>query len=186
MSLALHIPSFSAGNHSVSTAVTRLAERHRALTNPDNPCVPMDGLCPARSRLFHQAIALLALSLGACGSGSLPEAPVANLGDDSARRDAGADTTRDQSCAALTYESFGKTFVETYCAECHNATSRTSGLGGVILDTLPMIVKNKMYLQRTVVPRADGRLPPMPKGGNDQLTDAERTKFGAWIACGPN
>ena len=105
--------------------------------------------------------------------------------DAGAGRDAGPAPSETESCETLTYASFGKSFVETYCTECHNAKTPTMGLGGVVLDTLPMIVKNKMYLKKVVVPRADGKLPKMPKGGNDQLTDEERTKFGAWIDCGP-
>jgi cytochrome c5 len=105
--------------------------------------------------------------------------------DAGAGRDAGLAPSETASCETLTYASFGKTFVETYCTECHNAKTPTMGLGGIVLDSLPMIVKNKMYLKKDVAPRADGKLPKMPKGGNDQLTDEERTKFAAWIDCGP-
>ena len=113
--------------------------------------------------------------------------PIKDAGatDDSApRTDSGAAAGDAESCATLTYESFGKAFVATYCTECHNSTT-SKPLGGIALDTLPLVVKNKMYLKRVVIPRTDGQDPPMPKGGNDALTDAERTRFGAWIDCGP-
>jgi len=104
--------------------------------------------------------------------------------DAGAAKDAAAASSETAACETLTYESFGKEFVETYCTECHNSTASTTGLGGVVLDSLPMIVKNKMYLKRDVAPRADGKEPRMPKGGNEQLSDEERTKFGAWVDCG--
>ena len=118
-------------------------------------------------------------------AGQVADAGKLGAKDAGAGRDAGPAPSETESCETLTYASFGKTFVETYCTECHNSKTPTMGLGGVVLDTLPMIVKNKMYLKKDVAPRADGKLPKMPKGGNDQLTDAERTKFGAWIDCGP-
>ena len=54
------------------------------------------------------------------------------------------------------------------------------------MDSLPLIVMNKSHLKVAVVPRADGKPSAMPKGGDDRLTDKERTKFGAWIDCGPS
>jgi hypothetical protein len=101
--------------------------------------------------------------------------------------DAGAPTTPGEmaDCSALTYESFGKKFIATYCIECHSGSSASSALGGVSLDSLANVVKNKAYLKKVTAPRPGGIEPRMPKGGNDALTDEERLKFGAWVDCGP-
>ena len=88
-----------------------------------------------------------------------------------------------ESCDALTYQTFGEMFLKTYCYECHSAKVG-SPLGGIVLDTRAGITKSMTNLKKMVVPRADGKEPAMPKGGNDALTDAERTKFGQWIDCG--
>lgn len=136
---------------------------------------------------------------GEVGDTSANAEPTANVGasathDASTDHDAGAEgesdpgagTDETESCETLTYDSFGRAFIGAYCLECHNSSSSTSKLGGIALETLPLVVKNKTYLKRVVIPRPDGMSPPMPKGGNPLLTDAERTKFGAWIDCGPN
>lgn len=86
------------------------------------------------------------------------------------------------SCAELTYATFGEMFLKTYCYECHS--SKGTPLGGVVLDTQAGITKSMSILKKMVVRRADGREPAMPKGGNDDLTDAERNKFGQWVDCG--
>lgn len=101
------------------------------------------------------------------------------------RSDAGAPAVEAADCSTLTYESFGKEFVASYCIECHSGTSASSALGGVSLDSLANIQKNKMYLKKVTAPRTDGKQPRMPKGDNPDLTDELRTKFGAWVDCGP-
>jgi hypothetical protein len=118
------------------------------------------------------------------------DAPAAK--DAGAKQDAGKPGSTDAgsgapaasaSCAELTYATFGEMFMKTYCYECHSSKVGTP-LGGVVLDTPAGIAKSMSILKRMVIPRADGKEPAMPKGGNDDLTDAERTKFGQWIDCG--
>jgi len=101
------------------------------------------------------------------------------------RSDAALPAADTSDCSSLTYESFGKKFVATYCTSCHSGTSASSALGGVALDSLANIQKNKAYLKKVTAPRPNGVEPRMPKGGNDALTDEERVKFGAWVDCGP-
>jgi cytochrome c5 len=106
--------------------------------------------------------------------------------DAGTRSDASAPAVDMNDCATLTYESFGKAFVGKFCIACHSGTMASSALGGVSLDSLPNIVKNKMYLKKVTAPRTDGIESRMPKGGNPDLTNQGRAKFGAWIDCGPN
>jgi cytochrome c5 len=119
-------------------------------------------------------------------------APVAKDAGSSAKQDAGKPGSTDAgsgtpaasaSCAELTYASFGEMFLKTYCYECHSSKVGMP-LGGVVLDAPAGVAKSVSVLKRMVIPRADGKEPAMPKGGNDDLTDAERVKFGQWIDCG--
>jgi len=92
-----------------------------------------------------------------------------------ARGDAGAsDGGAGGACGALTYESFGKAFVASYCISCHGASSRQ-----VKLDTLPAIQAAKAQVKRAAVTSK-----AMPEGGK-QPTDEERAKLGQWLDCGP-
>ena len=87
-----------------------------------------------------------------------------------AESDAGAD-----SCATLTYESFGKQFLASYCLSCHGgATPR----GGFKLDTLAAVITRKVGVKAQVL---SGGMPM----GNKKPSDEERARLGQWIDCGP-
>ncbi len=88
-------------------------------------------------------------------------------GGDAGREDAGS-----SSCEELTYETYGKDFIETYCISCHGASGRSPKL-----DTLTRIQNNRDMARSAVL---DGRMPE----GKLSLSDQERAEFGAWIDCG--
>ncbi len=78
------------------------------------------------------------------------------------------------SCEDLTYEKFGKMFIDTYCIGCHANTMPQ-------LKTLDAIVTNKARIQAQAV--TNKAMPPItaPK----KPTDPERMKLGQWLMCGP-
>ena len=87
----------------------------------------------------------------------------------------------------LTYENFGKPFVESYCTQCHSSTLMGADRHGAPLyhdfDTLEGIleVHEHMDEQAAAGPNAINRF--MPPDGEDQPTDAERYQLGTWLAC---
>jgi len=79
-------------------------------------------------------------------------------------------------CDALTYESFGKEFLSTYCVSCHAAGSLFGAL-----DSLQGVVAAKSDARSRV---SDMIMPPSLL--TDTLpSDEERTKFLKWLDCGP-
>jgi hypothetical protein len=124
---------------------------------------------------------------GSAADAGAPSVALAGPDSGGAMEDPGGGAMDDPaSCDGLTYESFGEAFMGTYCTVCHNSTEQGAAPAGIVLDTLPAIIKNKSHLTKVVAPRADGRNPAMPKGGDDRLTNEERIKFDTWIDCGPN
>jgi hypothetical protein len=75
-------------------------------------------------------------------------------------------------CAQLTYEAFGKSFLDTYCITCHATMKPT-------FKTLAEVTTNKAKMKAEVTAKA------MPPKGQKAPTDAERTQFAKFIDCGP-
>lgn len=83
-------------------------------------------------------------------------------------------------CADLTYESFGKAFMQKYCTSCHQGASAP---GGVDLTSLEKIAAQKGHVEEHAVGTPASK--PMPPPGLPQPTAEEKQKLGAWLACGP-
>ena len=86
-----------------------------------------------------------------------------------------------EACAALTYESFGRSFMQKYCVGCHQGAAAPDGidlttLGGVQAD------KREIDAHAVRTPRSK----PMPPPGLPQPSADERKKLGDWLRCGPN
>jgi uncharacterized membrane protein len=118
---------------------------------------------------------------GKDASSSIPKADGGK--DASATKDAGGGG---DDCDALTYDSFGKDFMDTYCASCH-AKSVTGGQrqGAPpedVFDTLAQIQADKDEVQMQV----KTKVMPFKLPNVAQPTQAERDKFDAWMTCGPN
>jgi len=75
-------------------------------------------------------------------------------------------------CAELTYEAFGKGFLDTYCISCHGTMKPT-------FKTLAEVTTNKAKMKTEVTAKA------MPPKGTKAPTDEERTQFAKFIDCGP-
>lgn len=95
------------------------------------------------------------------------------------------ETLDDHPCppggTSLTYESFGKGFMDAYCQSCHaaHATERYGAPGGYAFDTADDVRR----LRARIFVRAAGANVSMPPGPNDPSA-AERDKLADWLACG--
>lgn len=98
---------------------------------------------------------------------------------DAGRSDAGrSDAGSSAACTNLTYEAFGKNFVDSYCALCHNMASAQNG--NVALTSLANIVARKELVKNVVLTE---QMPPL--GIFAAPSESERERFGAFIDCGP-
>jgi uncharacterized membrane protein len=89
--------------------------------------------------------------------------------------------------STLTYDTFGRSFVERYCTRCHASTilgaARNRAPVGVDFDTLAGIQES--------ADRIDSQAASGPSHHNAFMppsepfpTTAERTDLGVWLACG--
>jgi uncharacterized membrane protein len=89
--------------------------------------------------------------------------------------------------STLTYENFGKSFVESYCTDCHSSELSGDARNGAPsfhdFDTLAGIRAVANHIDQTsgIGPAAENR--NMPPEGEPQPTDAEREMLAEWIAC---
>jgi hypothetical protein len=92
---------------------------------------------------------------------------------DAGKADAGS---AGSTCDTLTYDSFGKTFMTTYCTSCHGSAMAQKNIR---LDTLAGVTSAKNKVKAEVASSA------MPPRGSKMPSAAERTDLGKWIDCGP-
>ena len=76
------------------------------------------------------------------------------------------------SGSTLTYASFGKAFMDSYCVSCHQKFSSQDGIKG---DTAA--------IDERTGSGPNGTNTSMPQSGAAP-TDAERAKLSEWLACG--
>ncbi len=83
----------------------------------------------------------------------------------------------------LTYENFGKSFIDTHCQSCHASRShdRVGAPAEYFFDTREDVVRHR---ERIFV-RAAASNDSMPPGPNDP-NDGDRAKLADWLACGAN
>jgi uncharacterized membrane protein len=84
----------------------------------------------------------------------------------------------------LTYTSFAKPFIGSYCASCHGASvTGTSRLGAPVddvFDTRAQVAAKADDIKEQVVV-----MKTMPFGnGTPKPSDADRVKLGQWLSCG--
>ena len=88
---------------------------------------------------------------------------------------------------ALTYENFGKPFMEAYCTRCHDSALVGAARHGATsfhdFDTLFGIKAVKAHIDLTSASGPAATNTSMPPGGRSPST-AEREQLGEWIACG--
>lgn len=86
-----------------------------------------------------------------------------------------------------TYASFGQTFMESFCTECHDAaktgTMRQDAPPTIDFDTLANLRMwtSQIDKQAAIGPAGMNRL--MPPAGNPLPTDDQRHRLGEFIAC---
>jgi len=102
----------------------------------------------------------------------------------------GTEISTDAVCpdgSPLTYESFGKSFMDKYCVSCHSSSlvgeaARKGAPEGHDFDRLEGILPSAEHIDQyaAIGPAAENRrMPPM----DPKPTDEERTKLGQWLAC---
>ncbi len=89
--------------------------------------------------------------------------------------------------STLTYDNFGRPFMEAYCTRCHSSQLTGAARMGAPsfhdFDSVFGIRAVSEHIDETTAigPAASNR--SMPPGG-DRPSDAERQMLGEWIACG--
>lgn len=89
--------------------------------------------------------------------------------------------------STLTYDSFGKPFMEAYCTECHDSALRGAERQGATsfhdFDTLFGIKAVSEHIDFTTAAGPAATNTSMPPDGEPQPTLEERRQLGEWIAC---
>ncbi len=89
----------------------------------------------------------------------------------------------------LSYENFGKPFMENYCTECHDSQKRGEDRQGATsfhdFDTIYGIRAVSEHIDLTSAAGPTGIVnDSMPPDGDPTPTLEEREQLGEWIACG--
>lgn len=90
--------------------------------------------------------------------------------------------------STLTYESFGRPFMEEFCTECHDsAKSGAARQGATAFHDFDTLIGVRMVMDH--IDQAAGSGPnatndQMPPPGNPQPTLMQRQQLAEWIACG--
>ncbi len=91
------------------------------------------------------------------------------------------------SSSTLTYENFGKSFMEAHCTRCHSSTLLGTARRGAPtfhdFDTVAGIRPIADHIELTTAAGPDGTNTSMPPDGTAPTVE-ERTLLGEWIACG--
>lgn len=127
---------------------------------------------------------LVALVLGAvfslgCGdSGSEPP------GEQETRPSSGSVCPSEQT---LTYENFGRPFLETYCTRCHGMNppdgSRHGAPVGLDWDVLELVREHAERIDRLAAAGPSATNTTMPPS-EPRPSVAERRQLGEWLVCG--
>jgi uncharacterized membrane protein len=105
--------------------------------------------------------------------------------DDTVEHDGGG--VADASlCSTVTYATFGRQFMDHYCASCHAASKTGADRNGApkddVFDSLKQVQQHKTDIQKQVKEKSM----PFALPGVPLPTDAERAQFDGWMNCGPN
>jgi cytochrome c5 len=90
--------------------------------------------------------------------------------------------------STLTYDNFGRKFMEDYCTVCHHSdltgTARMGAPSFHDFDTIFGIRAVDDHIDETTAAGPDATNRGMPPRGYPTPSDADRFKLGEWIACG--
>jgi uncharacterized membrane protein len=89
--------------------------------------------------------------------------------------------------STLTYENFGKAFMEQYCVQCHDSAKTGADREGAPsfhdFDTLFGIRAVSNHIDETTASGPAATNTGMPPEDEPQPSLAERQMLGEWIAC---
>lgn len=119
-----------------------------------------------RSHALRAVLVVVVLALGGCESSSGAACPPGST---------------------LSYENFGRAFMESYCLRCHSRVLTGSGRRGAPVgmdfDTLEQVRTHSFDIDAVAAAGALGvntQMPPDTPGP----TAVERERLGEWLACG--
>jgi cytochrome c5 len=113
---------------------------------------------------------------------------LSSCGSDKAEADEGPSGAVCPTDSALTYDNFGKAFMEDYCTRCHRSALTGAARNGAPsdhnFDTLALIKDTEPeHLDEEAAGGATRVNTGMPPSGA-MPTEAERRKLGEWLKCG--
>lgn len=139
---------------------------------------------------MHFALTTLVVACSDAGDetdehGNTDESSAAHHGGSSADAVASGAVCPDDN--SLTYESFGKGFMDKYCVSCHSSSlvgemARKGAPDEHDFDRLAGIVPLAEHIDQSAAagPNASNqKMPPV----DPKPTEEERTKLGQWLAC---
>ena len=90
--------------------------------------------------------------------------------------------------STLTYDNFGRDFMESYCTECHDSklagTDRQGAPSFHDFDTRFGVKGVANHIDETSAAGPAAINTGMPPSGHPKPTEEERFLLGEWIACG--
>ena len=132
------------------------------------------------------SLALTSGALPACGDdheGGEGDSDAHTEEEESTGTPSGAECPPDST---LTYETFGRDFMDMYCVRCHSSelqgTARNGAPEGHDFDRLEGILPVAEHVDAYAAAGPDAvntRMPPTPP----RPTEEERSQLGEWLAC---
>ena len=145
----------------------------------------------ARDAVAAVALVLLAPVLGACGDDSASVKHDAAADGDAGHDEEGpvgiaSGATCPDDAGSLTYDDFGKPFVESYCVRCHaselTGDARRGAPLGHDFDSLEGILLVADHIDQLAAAGPDHVNETMPPNG-DKPSLHEREQLGQWLDC---
>lgn len=126
------------------------------------------------------AVLLLGHSLAACAEDP-PPCPVVEEGE-------GLATGSICDSSTLTYENFGRQFMENYCTHCHSSSLDGQGARHCApadhnYDTLEALLPEIEHIDGHAAGGPEGLNDAMPPASEKQPSTEERIDLGTWLAC---
>jgi hypothetical protein len=135
-----------------------------------------------RMRATWLLVVVLGVGSNACSSEDEPNCPEEGGGQK-------AVTGATCNGSPLTYENFGRQFMETYCTECHSNTlsgdeaRHCAPSGKHNYDTLALILADFEHVDKYAAAGPSSVNNAMPPKGEMIPTEQERRDLGTWLAC---
>jgi hypothetical protein len=133
--------------------------------------------------MLRIALAAFVVTLGLLACGEEDQHP---LCEDHGEAEEGTSTGATCDGSPLTYENFGRQFMETYCTGCHSSTlegdARNCAPDDHNFDTLDGILFARDHIDELAGAGPNGSNDAMPPSGI-KPTEAERRDLSTWLAC---